>query len=320
MPVWLITDVDTEWDYLRPGYRGDWRKDNFGLTKGLPELLHFFHQRGIKATFHVQEQKDPNFSILLRYPEVYQAIEEYGQEISLHVHVKEDDYDTRKLEIGAALERLKKRGYQISSFKAGWYFTNENTIRILEEFGIQYDCSPRKNSIVGPMNWFRIPDSPYHPSYKDITKIGDAKILMIPITNFRLGITIKKNEAYEFELMKRAVQVMVEKSQEMELPVIVYFTTHSWKPIEVNTSSFRWWERERRERFFDFLLNFPIKSLTVKEAGSLWEKEGYDPYWLELPDLLRDYLPIYRLSRYFLFNKWILSKVHSLRYKALGKF
>ena len=119
--------------------------------------------------------------------------------------------------------------------------------------------------------------------------------------------------------MKRAVLVMVEKSQEMEQPVIVYFTTHSWKPIEVNTSSFRGWERERRERFFDFLLNLPIKSLTVKKSGSLWEKEGYKPYWLELPDLLGDYIPIYRPSHYFWFNKWILPKVQSLRYKALGK-
>jgi len=318
--VWLICDVDTEFDYLRPGYKGDWRRDNPGLTKGVFELLEFFHERGIKATFHIQEQSNPDLSVLLKYPEVYDAIEEYGQEISLHVHVKEEDYNTRKLEIGTALQRLKERGYKISSFKAGWYFTNENTIRILEEFGIRYDCSPYKNTAVGPMNWFNIPDSPYHPSYTDITKIGDAKVLMIPITNSRLGIAIHKNEPYELELMKKGVQALVSVSQLMKQPVIIYFTTHSWKPIEVNTSSFREWERRRREQFFDFVFQFPIKTLTVREAGSLWEKGGYEPYWLKLPDFLKEYIPIYRPSHHLWLAKWLLPKLHSLRYKKSRGF
>lgn len=319
MTIWLITDVDTEFDCLRTGYKGDCRRDNPGLTKGVLEFLKFFNQQGIKATFHIQEQSNPNFSVFLRYPRIYQMIEEYDQEISLHVHVMEEDFDTRKLEISAAFDRLKEQGYQISSFKAGWYFTNENTVRVLEELGIKYDCSPYKNSTIGPMNWFKIPDSPYHPSYKDITQLGNANVLMIPITNSRLGVTIHKNRDYEFELMKRGVQTLISLSQEMEEPVIIYFTNHSWKPIEVNTSSFRGWERERRKLFFDFLSQFPIKTLTVAEAGSLWERGGYEPYWLKLPDLLSKYLPLYEPARYFWISKHIHPKLYKLKYKMLGK-
>ncbi|MFC1962406.1 hypothetical protein ACFLWB_00150 [Chloroflexota bacterium] len=319
MTIWLITDVDTEFDCLRLGYKDDWRRDNPGLTKGVGELLRFFGERGIRATFHIQEQKDPDLSILVRYPEVLSAVEEYGQEISLHVHVKETDYLTRRVEISTAFQRLKEHGYKVTTFKAGWYFTNENTIRVLEELGIKYDCSPFKNISVGPMNWFNIPDSPYHPSYEDITKAGDARILMIPITNRRLGITINKNEDYELELMKKGVRALVSVSEQMEQPVIIYFTTHSWKPIEVNTTSIREWERERRKRFFDFLLQFPIKSLTVSEAGLLWEQERYEPYQLKLPDILGSLFQAYRPSHYFGLTRWISPKLTSLKYKIRGK-
>lgn len=318
MPVWLITDVDTEFDCLRPGYQGDPKRDNPGLTKGVPELLKFFDQYQIRATFHIQEQRNPEFSILFRYPEVYHMIREYGQEISLHVHVNEEDYNSRKVEISAAFQRLKDKCYPVSSFKAGWYFSNENTIRVLEELGVKYDCSPYKNLVIGPVNWYGIPDSPYHPSYKDITKPGEARVLMLPITNKRLGIEIKKNEDYEFELMKKGVQALVSVSQEMEQPVIIYFNTHSWKPIEVNTSSFRKWEKERRERFFDFLRQFPIKSLTVSEAGSLWEEGMYKPYWLQLPDLLKDYIPRYEIRHHLWLVKRLSPLLAKRKYRKSG--
>ena len=316
---WLIVDVDTEFDYLRPGYSGDWRRDNPGLTKGVPELLEFFHEREIKATFHVQEQSDPNLSVLFRYPKVYEMIENYGQEISLHVHVMQDDYKTRKKEIATAFQRLKDHGYKITAFRAGWYFTNENTIKILEELGIKYDCSPYKNLPVGPMNWCRIPDSPYHPSYSDVTRVGEAKILMIPITDWRLGISIHRNVDYELELMKKGVEALLSASQEVEQPVILYFTTHSWKPVEVNTASLRMWERKRREKFFDFLSQFEYKTLTVSEAGSLWEEKGYEPYWLKLPNIIGRYISPLKLSRYTWAANHIVPVIRNIKYRVFGR-
>ncbi len=67
--LWLVTDVDTEFDRVRftgkPRYTG-----NPGLTEGVPHLLEFFARFGIRATFHIHEERATEQSILLRYPEI----------------------------------------------------------------------------------------------------------------------------------------------------------------------------------------------------------------------------------------------------------
>lgn len=302
---------------MRPGYRGDWRKDNPGLTKGVIELLQFFQEKDVRATFHIQEQSDQNQSVLLRYPEVYELVQKYNQEISVHVHVKEADYATRKFEIMAAVNRVREHGYNISSFKAGWYFSNENTIRILEELGIEYDCSPLKNSVAGPVRWYNIPDSPYHPSYADITKLGDAKILMIPVTNVRLGIALHRNRKHELELMKKGTEALVSVAENMTQPIILYFSTHSWKPVEADGSGYRNWEMQRRRDFFDFLSQYEIKSLNISEAGRLWKEGSYEPYFLDLPDLLGSYRSPLNPLRHFWLVKNVLSHLYTLKYHLL---
>ena len=316
--LWLVTDVDTEFDSVRfsgkPKYSAD-----VGLTEGVPHLLEFFAKYNVRATFHIQEQHDPEQSILLRYPEVYERVSEYGQEVSVHVHIKQADYTTRKSEITAAVNRLRENGYNISSFKAGWYFSNENTIRALEELNIAYDCSPLKNSVVGSMRWYDMPDSPYHPSYDDITKTGDARLLMIPITNTRLGITIHENKSHELELMKRGTEVLVAAAEERSEPVILYFSTHSWKPIEADGSGFRDWEVKRRNEFFSFLSQYKFKSLTVSEAGQLCQEGGYRPYFLSLPDLLGSYRSPFNPLRHFWLVKNVLSRLYTVKYYALGE-
>lgn len=316
--LWLITDVDTEFDYVRftgkPRYSG-----NPGLTEGVPHLLEFFAKFGIRATFHIQEGGDPEQSILLRYPEIYEQVKEAGQEISIHVHVRRADYKTRKSEITEAVNRLRESGYDISSFKAGWYFSNENTIKVLEELGIAYDCSPLKNSVAGSVRWYDMPDSPYHPSYDDITKVGNAKVLMIPITNTRLGIAIHEDRSYEPELMKRGTDALAAVAEKMSEPVILYFTTHSWKPIEADGSGFREWEVERRNEFFSFLSRYQMKSLTVSEAGKLWQEGGYQPYFLNLPDLLGGYRSPFNPLRHFWLVKNALSRLYTVKYYVSGE-
>jgi len=316
--LWLITDVDTEFDCVRFSGKPKYPADP-GLTDGVPHFLEFFAEYNIRATFHIQEQSNPEQSILLRYPQVYEAVKQYGQEVSVHVHVKQADYNTRNSEITAAVNRLRDNGYNISSFKAGWYFSTESTIRVLEELGIAYDCSPLKNSVVGSTRWYDMPDSPYHPSYEDITKVGNARLLMIPITNTRLGITVHENKDYEMELMKRGTEALVAAAEKMSEPVILYFSTHSWKPIEADGSGFRDWEVKRRRDFFSFLSRYEIKSLTVSEAGRLWEEGGYRPYFLNLPDLLGSYRSPFNPLRHFWLVKNVLSRLYTVKYYVLGE-
>ncbi len=327
MTLWLITDVDVEFDSLRfdqgffsknKSLNKAIRRHNPGLIEGVPKLLEFFNKYDINATFHIQEQEDPAFSVLFNHPKVYDLVEDYNQEISLHVHMKEADYCSRKKEISAGFDRQKKQGYKVSSFRAGSYFINENTVKVLEELGVDYDCSPIKNFVVGSMRFYDIPDSPYHPNYADVTRIGNAEVLIIPVTNSRLGIAIHEDNDFELELMKKGVQALYSASEKIEQPVIIYFTTHSWKLFNPNGSE-REWEARRRRGFFRFLKDHDVTSLSVCEAGSLWKEKGYESYFLDLPDLVGSYRSIYNPLRHFRLVKHVLSRIYTLKYRLLGE-
>jgi peptidoglycan/xylan/chitin deacetylase (PgdA/CDA1 family) len=317
MTLWLISDVDVEFDRFRYN-KFEAGGSNPGLTEGLPLLLEFFHKHGIRATLHMQEQANSELSIIERYPKLYDIIDDYGQEVSLHVHVKEDTYERRKEEIGAGYERLKERGYNVESFRAGWYFTNENTIRVLEELGIKYDASPLKGITIGNKKFYDIPDSPYHPSYVDVTRIGNARVLIIPVTDIRLGIGIHRESEYEEALIEKGIDALAAESQKIKEPVVVYFTTHSWKPLTPK-GKLREWEARRREYFIRCLSKYEYKTLTVSEAGKLWKKNRYQPYFLNLPHNALKINPWYSFRRYDFFNKYVISNLHVLRYRLFGK-
>jgi len=315
--LWLIVDVDVEFDALRFN-RMEASKNNPGLERGLPILLEFFHRYGIRATFHMQEQANPELSIIERYPKLYDMIDNYGQEVSLHVHIKDESYEKRKKEIKAGYNRLKEAGYNIESFRAGWYFTNENTIKVLEELRIKFDVSPLKGITIGNKKFYNIPDSPYHPSYNDITKLGNANVLVIPVTDIRLGIGIHKENKYEYMLIEKGIDILASKAQEIKEPMIIYFTTHSWKPLTPK-GKLREWERKRREHFIKCLSKYEYQSLTVSEAGKLWEKNNYQPYFLDLPYNALKVYPWYNFRRYDFLNRYVLSNLHIMRYKLFGK-
>lgn len=320
MPLWLICDVDAEFECMRLGYRPGVDTGEPGLTLGVPHLAAFFAQYGVKATFHFQEQRDPQLSVLTRYPELYHLVQEKGHEVSLHVHMQKADYATRRAEIGEGLERQRSAGFSPVSFRAGWYFSNTNTLRVLEELGLKYDCSPIKNYAVGPMDWYRIPDSPYHPSRRDITRTGDSPVLVMPITNRRLGIAMHHGSDAELDTMKQGVQTLASLSQEIAAPVIVFFTTHSWKPIELNSASFRDWEIRRRHQFFEFVLKLPVRSLTVQEAGRLWTEGGYRPYHLRhLPDLAAQRIPANQVNHHLWLARRVVPWITRLRYRLRGE-
>jgi len=319
MPVWLITDIDVEFDNLRyhittPG------SENPGLEVGIPAILKLLNKYDINATFHIQEQADVRASVSSKYPVILEKISTFDQEIGIHVHSNRTSYEARKAEISPGIQRLRELGINIFSFKAGWYFTNTETIRVLEELRIKYDCSPFKNTSPGPVRWYNIPDSPYHPSYDDITKIGNAKLLIIPMTNIRLGIAVHKGMASELELMQKGVQLLISESEKIESPVIIYLSCHSWNFTPRNGK-----KRIRKEfieifsKFFSFLQQFQIESHDVMTTGQKWEASGAQPYFLNLPDLLGSYIPWYNPYRYFRLCKYVFSHLTKLKYTLFNK-
>lgn len=189
---------------------------------------------------------------------------------------------------------------------------------MLEELGIKYDASPLKGVTVGSKKFFHIPDSPYHPSYSDITRLGKARTLVIPVTDFRLGIGIHRDDEKEKKLIAQGIDMLAGKAEEREEPVIVYFTTHSWKPLSPGGKQ-RGWEEKHREYFITCLENYDYRSLSVGEAGNLWEKRGYMPYSLNLPPRGLSAYPWHNPRRYDFIRRHILSNLHILRYRLYGK-
>ncbi|MDI6591318.1 MAG: polysaccharide deacetylase family protein [Patescibacteria group bacterium] len=237
MPIWFTMDLDVEFDNERFGKPyGD---KNPGVEKGIPLFLSIFKKFQVPATFHIQEQADVSASISLKYPQILEAIiKEPNHEIGLHIHFERGyDFDSREREIASGIRRLEEKYGKIVSFRAGKYFTNEDTIKILEKYGIKYDVSPYKNTSIGNKRWYDIPDSPYHPNYKDITKVGEAKILIIPIINKRLGIFV--DNSIPLKLMKKGTNVLISESRKIEQPIIIFLSTHSWKCIDPKTDGFQ---------------------------------------------------------------------------------
>ena len=310
--IWLIMDVDTEFDSLR--FNKEMPKpENVGLSRGVRVLLDIFEKYEVNATFHIQEQKKEEISVSSKYPKLIDTILEFGQEIGLHTHLKYADYNFRKEEIKSAMKRLKEIGLQPVSFRAGWYFSNTNTIKVLENAGIKFDCSAFKNTCAGSHNWYGIPDTPYHPDYGDIKKIGKATLLMIPITDVRLGIRIKRPAENEFKLIKKGITVVEEISKIATAPVILYLNTHSWNCYNPN-GTLRSWFVKRLSDTFRFILNLEteVRSFNVKQSGENWLKGRFKPAFLNFPDLLKMYLPFYNPRKYFWFCKHVLSKVLTL--------
>lgn len=82
-------------------------------------------------------------------------------------------------------EFVKSFGYRPVSYRAGRFGAGGNTIRSLERLGYKVDTSvtpycfwPGKNSV----DFTDSPDSPYFPSYEDIKREGNSKILEVPVT------------------------------------------------------------------------------------------------------------------------------------------
>jgi len=304
MPIWFTIDLDVEFDNER--FSKPYDSKNPGIEKGIPLFLSLFKRFQIPATFHIQEQSDIHNSISATYPHIVEAIQKDGHEIGLHTHFEKGyDSDSREREITSGIKRLEEKYGKIVSFRAGKYFTSETTIKILEKNGVKYDVSPYKNTSIGNMRWYDIPDSPYRPSYEDITKIGKAEILMIPITNKRLGIII--DGSIPLELMKKGTDILISESEKIKQPIIIFLSTHSWKCIDPVTNSFRKDIIQRFEKYFEFLKRFSnVEFMNVRTLGEKWKQGKFTPYFLDTPDLFGQNFSLFSPRRYFWLSKYFL--------------
>src|SRR5215471_13884886 len=110
MTLWVIFDIDTEFDFIRiatsTSYKEKVAQFNPGIENGVPWFLDLIKENKIKATFHIQEQSNKEISFINKYSNLVKDILDNNCEVGLHVHMNKTDRNYRKTELSVAKSRL----------------------------------------------------------------------------------------------------------------------------------------------------------------------------------------------------------------------
>lgn len=134
--IWLSTFKQTS---PTPVSRGE-----FGANVGMPRLLDMLKRRGVQATFFVPAHTASSF------PEVVKRIVDEGHEIGCHGLIHESpvgmELEAERDLLGKSIEVLEGiTGKRPVGYRSPAWDLSENTITLLEEFGLIYDSSLMSN-------------------------------------------------------------------------------------------------------------------------------------------------------------------------------
>ena len=140
--VTLSFDLDTETLSLRTGITSPSRLSTgqYGARAGLPRILDLLDRYNIKATFFM-----PAVSAKL-YSEEVKRIADAGHEVGIHGWIHEFtatlEKDEERLLMAQALDTLEEiTGRRPVGIRTGSWEYSENTLDLIEEFGLLYDSS-----------------------------------------------------------------------------------------------------------------------------------------------------------------------------------
>lgn len=198
MAVTIDTEVDKSPDWTNPGtetYRS--------VLHGIPNLLTpLFEKVGARPTYLLSDE-------VIRQEECVEVLRQTPScELGTHLHgdvvepqrtlldvknqyIREMQCSYSREVEGGKLRNLTQHfqrafGTSPISFRAGRFGAGPNTIALLEELGYLVDSSVTPgilwNYKEGRADFRSACDQPYHPSYEDITKEGEAEILEIPVS------------------------------------------------------------------------------------------------------------------------------------------
>jgi len=148
-------------------------------------LLDLFDRHRVKITFFILGE------VAEWYPDLVREVADRGHEIASHgqqhvdITVLGEDRFKRDLDSSiATLERLTGRrpvGYRAPNLVYAPWAT-----RVLESRGFIYDATVCVSRPIGGKyrGWAQSPIHPYHPSYDDVGKRGDAKLVELPLPPF----------------------------------------------------------------------------------------------------------------------------------------
>lgn len=148
-------------------------------------ILSLFERHGVRSTFFVLGE------VAEWYPDLVREIADGGHEIGCHGmhHV---DMTVLGPEVFAAhLDRAADIltaacGRRPVGYRAPNLVYEPWATRILEERGFTYDTTVCASRSIGGKyrNWSNAPHHPYHPSYDDVGRPGDARLVELPLPSF----------------------------------------------------------------------------------------------------------------------------------------
>ena len=155
------------------------------------ELVHVAESCNIPLTWLVYvSEKDPMSNVNLYHTEYYHRIpswHEMGLLLDFHNSTGYiSDPQDRASAIRLGKDVLKQCHIKPTSFRAQSFDLLPDDIKILEDIGILVDSSvcpgaQDKHAVAWP-EW---QTQPYHPDYANLSKPGDAKLLMAPLSTYK---------------------------------------------------------------------------------------------------------------------------------------
>lgn len=206
----VIVVVHTEFGYVKDLAVVPDKEATKGVSEGVPNLVKIADKHGAKITFAVM-------------PEVAKSIpENIEHEIGLHVHAGWEEFRKGELTFhvgdrylrehcdqscsstvlmgypyGEQLEMIKTGadyledifGKRPTTFVAGRWSIDNNTVKALITAGMERDCSAPAHSGPCHYDWSKLPRicMPYHPSEDDYQEKGDLPLLIVPISRMLHG-------------------------------------------------------------------------------------------------------------------------------------
>lgn len=158
------------------------------FTKDLVKVAEEFT---IPLTWLIQVSgKDPMSNMLLYHQEYLHRIPAW-HEIGLHLHFEDGEgrYVENPAERGELIQLgkdvLKQCHVKPTAFRAGSFALLPSDLKYLEDIGILVDASAVPNANYKMfVDWNGASTHPYHPSYEDVRKVGDAQMLIVPVATY----------------------------------------------------------------------------------------------------------------------------------------
>ena len=199
--------------------------------EGLPLLLDLFSKYDVEATFYFTG------TFAEQSPESIELVKAHGHEIGCHGYDHSPgrafdvlSYEEQVNDLKKAKQIIEEVAGKIVSFRAPALRINEDTVKALEDTGFETDSSICSQRFDGPftfgskrkLKWLFAPRKPYRLSYDSTIKVGESKVLEVPISAIFIpfiGTTMRITPT----VVKLIQKILFAESKKTGKPVVFLF-------------------------------------------------------------------------------------------------